>query len=240
MSEQTPVDKVKQILGAIDHYEKQIPPNEETVAKLQKWFTEYNLRCVCVPYTSDFIETTKKLAEIEKGYFSFLLPDQLGLTTRSFVEGTYEQLESIGLMEYYDEVELILPIELIKRWKLRELEDIILTCACLPKPVKLLFQTPLIAYGYDIKMVTHLCVMNDIPFVKTGTGYWGPAFPKHVSWMRNAIDMAHIAKGKETTQLKVAGGIGSYDRLNEAFGLGADLIGTSKTDEIIEEILARG
>jgi len=229
---------IKELLQVTDHYEKTVPFNEEAIERISKWFSEYGLRCCCVPYTKNFFETTtqceKILDEVDNASFSFLLPDHLGQTTKSFITGTYNQLEDAGVLDAYDEIELVLPIHLIKQWNIPELEDVICAAFYLSKPVKLIIQTPML-WGFEIKMATELCVKNEISFVKTGTGYFGITLPKHVAWMRDALDMGKKAYGNETF-LKVAGGIMKFTLADLALAEGGDILGMSRTAEIIEEI----
>jgi len=213
-----------------------VPFTDEAINRLNLWFNEYNLRCCCVPYTDRFIETTERLREVPNGKWTFLYPDHLGETTAEFLGGTYEQLNSIGILEPYTEVDLVLPVSAIKTWNLEELENITRDMTFNDKPVKAIIQTAMM-YGFEIKMAADICIKNDVPFLKTGTGYFGITLPKHVSWLRDSIDVGNKLYGNETF-LKVAGGVRSFDLLNTAVDLGADLIGTSHTASIIEEIKA--
>jgi len=232
---------IKELLSITDHYESNVPFDKETVDKLTNWFDNYDLRCVCVPFTSEFFDTVNAINEefLENGigHFSLLYPDHLGITTEDFMDGTYVSLSDIGVMEVFEELELVIPTELINGWRISKLDRILAKMSNMEKSIKAIIQTPMLKSGAEIKLVTDLAVKNLIPFVKTGTGYFSITLMKHVMWMRDAIDNANRAYNTES-YLKVAGGVRSLQMVESIIGL-TDLIGTSKTSNIIEEIRAR-
>ncbi|MHA1277388.1 MAG: hypothetical protein ACTSQ8_09375, partial [Candidatus Helarchaeota archaeon] len=241
--------EINELLRQTDHFEKEVPFSDETVERLAKWFTEYELRCCCVPFTKDFNKTCESIEKVldlvPEAKFSLLYHDPLGESSVAFIETIYvHNIVDAGVSEIFEEIELVAPVKLIKRWDVEKLGECVWRMGMGLDPfhyLKVIIQTPMLN-GVEMKMATEICVKNDVEYVKTGTGYFGITLPKHVSWMRDAVDNANKMyknDGDFQTRLKVAGGIMSYDVACLSFDLGADIIGMSRTSQIIEEIKRR-
>ncbi|MHC1591756.1 MAG: hypothetical protein ACXQS8_06705 [Candidatus Helarchaeales archaeon] len=240
-------EEIRRVLARIDHFEKDVPFTNETVDRLVKWFNDYDLHCCCVPYTKKIFETNKMIEKViddaPEASFSLLYHDPLGMSSVSFIKTMYDYLLMNNALEVYEAIEIVAPVHLLKSWRLDEYETAIqdILFGISTEDVKIIIQTPMLV-GFEIKAACEICVKNGVDVVKTGTGYFGITLPKHISWMRDAIDCSYSLWRKAEdydampTLLKAAGGIMDLTMVDLAFDLGADIIGMSRTAKVIEEI----
>jgi len=103
-----------------------------------------------------------------------------------------------------------------------ELDEI---TAAVPIPVKVILETPLFE-DEQLRTLAAAAAETDIEFLKTSTGYTdGSATVEAVSLL------------SEYAKVKASGGIDSYAFTEELFDAGADRIGASSGDMIVEEYL---
>ncbi len=104
-----------------------------------------------------------------------------------------------------------------------ELDEI---TAAVPIPVKVILETPLVG-AEQLETLAAAAAETDITFLKTATGYSdGGATVEAVSLL------AGYAK------VKASGGVGSWTFAEELFAAGADRIGASSGDVIVDEYQA--
>lgn len=128
-----------------------------------------------------------------------------------------------------DELDLVLcPGRLRDRDHLRlraELADI--SAAVRGLPIKLVLEVSELTDAEIEAAIREVVVPSGAAFLKTGTGVYGrgPLAPERVRWLRSLLP--------RTVGLKVAGGVCDRETAMGLFDAGADLVGTSRTFEIL-------
>jgi len=96
--------------------------------------------------------------------------------------------------------------------------------AAVPVPVKVIVEAPLLSDA-QLRRAAECVVEAGADYLKTGTGYAGPA---------TAADVAVLS---EYLPVKAAGGIGSWVDAKRMFEAGAERVGASSGDVIVREFL---
>lgn len=91
------------------------------------------------------------------------------------------------------------------------------------RPLKVILETPVLS-NFEIETAAQLAVDAGADVVKTAVGYDGPASPRHVETISDAVD--------DGTKVKASGGIRTYNDAIEMLEAGADYLGTSSGIEI--------
>jgi len=94
--------------------------------------------------------------------------------------------------------------------------------------LKLIIETPYLS-DEEIKYVVEIADSNDVYCIKTATGVGNKVKLKHVELIKPLL---------KRSKLKVAGGITTLEDTLTFFNRGADIIGSSKGFEILEEFIS--
>jgi deoxyribose-phosphate aldolase len=128
------------------------------------------------------------------------------------------------------EIDMVLPVGKLKsgNWKCVQ-DDIAGVRKAISSPdvvLKVIIEAPLLS---DEEKVTAsvIAVESGADFVKTGTGFHGPACASDVALIRSAIGTR--------AKIKAAGGIRSCSTASELIDAGADRLGTSHAAELIRD-----
>lgn len=195
----------------IDHTNIDPFITREDLLKLSKERDEYGFRSICVSNAS-----YKKIASLGiKGNVCFLIGHPLGL------QSTKEKCMKISEIKFAVknplEFDVVMNIGDLKGGRynkvLNELRDVCDTAGILSTVVKVIIETPSLT-GQEIITATAICYRSGASFIKTGTGFFGPTHPRHVSWIDQAI--AFLDKtddwGDPDIGIKVSGGVQTHSQ----------------------------
>lgn len=143
------------------------------------------------------------------------------------------------------DVDVVAPISQIKQgnWDYVEKDIKKAKRAAFGKTVKIIIETPLLNQE-EIVRVCEICVRAGVRFIKTCTGYFGPADVDSVKLIINTIKSVKrsesalgIDKDQNTIEVKASSGIKTLEQAYEFYSLGARRIGTSSAALIAEQAL---
>ncbi|MGQ9479236.1 MAG: deoxyribose-phosphate aldolase [Thermoproteota archaeon] len=108
--------------------------------------------------------------------------------------------------------------------------------------VKVIFENEYLTDDFKVRLC-HICNQHHVAFVKTSTGYGFVKQPDGTYDYKGAVDSDIILMRRECIpdiKIKAAGKIRTLDDVLRLKALGADRIGTSSTEAILEEAKRRG
>jgi deoxyribose-phosphate aldolase len=143
------------------------------------------------------------------------------------------------------DVDVVAPISQIKQgnwdYVYKELKKV--KRAAFGKTVKIIIETNLLTQE-EISRVVELCVRAGVRFIKTCTGYFGPADIDSVKLILKTIKSAQkresilgVDKDQNIVEVKASGGIKTLEQAYEFYNLGVKRIGTSSAAQIAEQAL---
>ncbi|MFB6309227.1 MAG: deoxyribose-phosphate aldolase [Haloarculaceae archaeon] len=123
-----------------------------------------------------------------------------------------------------DELDVVCPVGRLKAGedeRVREhLEEVV---AAVPVPVKVIVEAPLLT-DEEKHRIGSLAAEADAAFLKTATGF-----------SEGGATVADVELLSQYLPVKASGGVGSWERARAMFDAGADRIGASSGDVIVEE-----
>jgi len=196
---------------------------ESAIRKLCRNAKIYDVNAVCVfPY---YVKLCKKILKNSGiaviGVVGYPLGQNLTETKvfeakRCFMDGA-------------DEIDIVMNIGafLSKKYDfvLKELKSVVNVAKKFKKKSKVIIEASKLSKS-EIKKASLLVLKSGADFVKTGTGYAGPATVNHVRIIKSAI--------KNKIGIKAAGGIDTKEKMLRLIKAGATRIGTSSAPEILK------
>lgn len=192
------------------------------IEKLSNDAIKYHFASVCVnPY---YVKLAVKLLEDSNVDVGTVVGFPLGQNTTTVK--CYEAIECVN--NGADEIDLVINIAALKNkdyeYVKNEIEEV--RDSIDGKILKVIIETNLLTESEIIKM-TQICNETFVNFIKTGTGYFGPA---------TLQDVKLISKHKnELLEIKAAGGIKTSKDLEKFVEAGATRIGTSSAVSIMRD-----
>lgn len=185
---------------------------------------EYPFRGICVP---PFLIRDAK--EAFSGRIVSVAGFPLGF---QLFQSKAEEIENL-FSEGADEVDCVVNLHFVRmrdsKSLNRELESI--RRASQGKVLKVIIETPLLKPD-EIDFVVSLLISHGIDYVKTSTGFMGKA-----TTVEEVKLLRRLSQGR--IRIKASGGIGNLESALAFLEAGADIIGTSRGYEIIEELTKR-
>ena len=128
------------------------------------------------------------------------------------------------------ELDMVMNLTLLKTGRFQECLDDIrsVVCAAGDIPVKVILEAPVLNED-EICRASELTVKAGATFVKTGTGWLGPATVKQVELIYRTIG--------NDARIKAAGGIRTFEKIRELYEAGCDRfgIGADPAEQILRE-----
>lgn len=216
----------QQLARIIDNTFLKDSPTHDEVVEFCERSAEYGFGQVCIK--PEFVKAAKNALEGQgvKVVSVIGFPDGTTDTSKKMEEA--KQAVEDGA----DELDMVMNIEELKEGNHEKvLEDIkAVVSAAKGRPVKAIIEAALLSNDEKIK-ACEIAMDAGASFVKTGTGYKGPATVEDVKLMKSAVG--------DKVGIKAAGGISSLDKAIAMIEAGATRIGTSSGFKIIDELKAK-
>lgn len=192
------------------------------VDKLVAEAIEYNFLGVCVPpfwvkkAARDLQGSKVKLVTVVGFPFGYQMTETKLAEAELAIKDGADEIDLVWSLSAYKS-EMIWPkIEVAKMAKL---------CHEAGKVLKVIIETPLLT-NEEITEASRICADAGADFVKTATGFNGPAKVHHVELMRKAVP--------ESVGIKASAGIKTLEQMEAMINAGAERIGTSTGVAILE------
>lgn len=208
------------INSLIDHTNLKADASEKDIKNLCDEALKYNFRGVCVnpvwlPFVSDYIkDKTIKIISVCD------FPLGSSLTAARCKES------EISIKNGAEEVDLVMQIPLLKNKKYKEIEKDIKDIANIVHPqgkIKVIIEAPILS-PEEILSATKIAESAGADFIKSGTGTSGPVTTVQIEQIKRATRLP----------IKAAGGIKNIEGALELIKVGATIIGSSSSVEIIK------
>lgn len=142
---------------------------------------------------------------------------------------TVEEIR-LALADGADELDVVLPAGMIAEGAWSDLRAVArrIVQACEGKELKLIVEASELDQAALEGVIAALFPDPAIRWLKTGTGVYGrPLESRRIAWLRERLPAGHL--------LKVAGGLRDLAAARAALAAGADLLGSSRTFEWLEQ-----
>lgn len=208
----------------IDHTNLKMDATSKDIAKLCREAMEYNFETVCVHPC--YVALAKELLEGSNVGVTTVIGFPLGMNTPK--TKAYEAIDAVE--EGADEIDMVINVGALKDkdydYVKKEIEEI--RDSIDGKVLKVIIETSLLTKDEIIKM-TEICNETYVNYIKTNTGFGSRGVTLE--------DVKIINEHKnDLLEIKAAGGIKTYEQMNELIEAGASRIGTSNGVYIVTHI----
>ena len=136
----------------------------------------------------------------------------------------------LAIKDGADEIDLVWSLSAFKSemiWPKIEVAKMAKLCHEAGRVLKVIIETPLLN-DEEIAEASKICADAGADFVKTATGFNGPAEPRHVEIMRASVP--------SSVGIKASAGIKTLEQMEAMINAGASRIGASSGVEIMKSV----
>ncbi len=208
----------------IDSTNLKMDATSKDIEKLCKDAIEYSFETVCIH--PSYIELAKSILKDTNIGVCTVIGFPLGMHTPK--TKVFEACEALELGA--DEFDMVINVGALKEkdydYVKREIEEV--RDVLEGKTLKVIIETSLLTDDEIIKM-TEICNETFVNFIKTSTGFGTRGASVH------DVELMHEHKS-DTLEIKAAGGIKTFEQMNELIEKGATRIGTSNGVNIVKSM----
>ncbi len=208
----------------IDHTNLKMEATSKDIAKLCREAMEYDFETVCIHPC--YVALAKELLEGSNVGVCTVVGFPLGMNTPK--TKVFEAIDAIE--QGADEIDMVINVGALKDqdydYVKKEIEEV--RDSIDGRVLKVIIETSLLTEAEIIKM-TEICNETFVNFIKTSTGFGSRGASV------NDVKIMRAHKG-EVLEIKAAGGISTYEQMDEFIKAGATRIGASHSAQIMESI----